>query len=79
MSDPKAYLESHILSTPHTAVIVGGCSGIGAAVARRLAQTGCSRIVVMGRRDGGDFAASLKDLAPEGVDVKGEFVSGDVG
>ncbi|KAF8129127.1 hypothetical protein K438DRAFT_1999989 [Mycena galopus ATCC 62051] len=34
-----------------TAVIVGGTLGIGAAIARHLAQRGCNRIVIFGRNE----------------------------
>jgi uncharacterized protein len=57
------------LGTPRVAVVTGGGSGIGAALARRLARDGWKCILV-GRR-----AEPLRELAAE---IDGEFEAGDV-
>lgn len=52
----------------HTAVVVGASSGIGAAVARRLAVAG-ARVAVLARR-GDDLAALAREIDPTGARVR---------
>jgi NAD(P)-dependent dehydrogenase (short-subunit alcohol dehydrogenase family) len=60
-----------------TAVVVGGTTGIGAAIARALARRGCARIVISGRSraKAEDTMRRVRD-ARAGVQV--EFVASDV-
>lgn len=51
------------------AVVTGATSGIGLAVARRLAASG--HRVYIGARDAGQVAATVKELQGEGWDVDG--------
>ncbi|KAJ7628849.1 hypothetical protein FB45DRAFT_1080216 [Roridomyces roridus] len=62
------------------AVIVGGTSGIGAAVARLLAKLGCRRVVISGRSEARAerVLKLLKDLAPEDSEIEVVFVKSDV-
>jgi meso-butanediol dehydrogenase/(S,S)-butanediol dehydrogenase/diacetyl reductase len=55
-----------------TALVTGGATGIGAAIARRLAQEGAT-VVVMGRR--AELAEALAASLPDG---RGVAVPGDV-
>ncbi|MFB7947565.1 3-oxoacyl-ACP reductase FabG [Kitasatospora phosalacinea] len=54
---------------PRTAVVTGGTSGIGLAVARLLAAQ--QHRVFLGARDGDQVAATVKELRAEGLDVDG--------
>ncbi|MCW2763594.1 MAG: oxidoreductase [Marmoricola sp.] len=67
LPEPKAFSESG-------ALIVGGSAGIGYASARKLAEAGVARIVIVARnRERGERAQA--DLAAIGAEV--HFVAGD--
>ncbi|KAJ7088447.1 hypothetical protein B0H15DRAFT_291153 [Mycena belliarum] len=76
----KALESVSLAGQRKTAVMVGGTMGIGAAVARKLAELGCSRIFVMGRNEarGEKVLAVLKALAPKGSTLEARFVQGDL-
>ncbi|KAJ7088432.1 hypothetical protein B0H15DRAFT_290829 [Mycena belliarum] len=76
----KALESVSLAGQRKTAVIVGGTLGIGAAVARRLAELGCSRIFVFARNEarGKEVLAVLKALAPKGSTLEAQFVQGDL-
>lgn len=75
MSDPIAEAERQFFGEA-VVLVVGGTSGVGLAVARRLARAGSRRILLVGRnQDRGDRAmAELEALAPG---VQAEFISAD--
>ncbi len=50
--DFSAAVAATHLTTPKTAVLVGGTTGMGAATALTLARAGVSRILIVGRDDG---------------------------
>jgi NAD(P)-dependent dehydrogenase (short-subunit alcohol dehydrogenase family) len=74
-------LETTSLKTDHkTAVIVGGTTGIGAGIARRLAKLGCKRIIIVGRDavKGESTVEVLKSIQDKADGFQATFVRGDV-
>jgi short-subunit dehydrogenase len=59
-----------------TAVIVGGTTGIGPGVAVQLAKVGCSRIVLVGRKE--DKARLVEGSIKAVADVEVVYVKGDL-
>ncbi|WVQ93575.1 hypothetical protein IAU59_000650 [Kwoniella sp. CBS 9459] len=79
MTDYQKAVSDLILGKDDTTVIVGGTQGIGAAVARKLASMGCSRIIVVGRGEerGQEVVGRLKELG-EAKGIVAEFIKGDL-
>jgi NAD(P)-dependent dehydrogenase (short-subunit alcohol dehydrogenase family) len=69
----KTQEESMAAERPRRALVVGGTSGIGRAIANRLAQEKFS-ITVMGRSRGDDVVRQLTETYPEGAH---EFIATD--
>ncbi|MCD1636383.1 SDR family oxidoreductase [Martelella mediterranea] len=66
------------MNQPHTdtiAIITGGAQGVGHAIASRLADEGCTRLMLTGRNEA-KGARAVDDFASRGVDAK--FVSLDL-
>ncbi|KAJ7628132.1 hypothetical protein DFH06DRAFT_1338583 [Mycena polygramma] len=63
-----------------TAVVVGGTSGNGGGIARRLVQLGCRRVIICGDEDarGNEVVEEFKKLAPKGSETVVQFVLGDL-
>ncbi|KAJ7660571.1 hypothetical protein B0H17DRAFT_1095066 [Mycena rosella] len=76
----KALQSVSLAGQNKTAVIVGGTSGIGAAVARSLAKLGCSKIIISGRNEARGTAVLevLRGLAPKGTKIDAQYVKVDV-
>ncbi|WVF65944.1 hypothetical protein IAT40_000682 [Kwoniella sp. CBS 6097] len=79
MSNFATAVSELTLGHNDTTVIVGGTQGIGAAVARKLASMGCSRIIIVGRgqEKGRALVQRLLELGGDKT-VNAEFVKGDV-
>ncbi|WWC64298.1 uncharacterized protein I303_106908 [Kwoniella dejecticola CBS 10117] len=78
VANPKADLQDLKLGPGSTAIVVGGTTGIGAAVARKLASVGCSRIVILGRDEkrASEVIDKLRQLSQD--EFEGRFVKGDI-
>ncbi|WWC73356.1 uncharacterized protein I206_107323 [Kwoniella pini CBS 10737] len=76
--NPKVALQSTRISSGLTALVVGGTTGIGSAVARKLAAIGCSRVIILGRDEkrAGDVLDRMRDTATKGFE--GSFIKGDI-
>ncbi|ORY32136.1 hypothetical protein BCR39DRAFT_524310 [Naematelia encephala] len=63
-----------------TIAIVGGTTGIGAAIARCFAKLGAERILIVGRNEerAAERIAEMDKLAPAGLKTNYEFVKGDI-
>jgi 3-oxoacyl-[acyl-carrier protein] reductase len=55
-----------------SALVAGGSSGIGRAVAARLASEGARVTVIGAPEDGGDLEATLRELQEQGHEVTGD-------
>jgi NAD(P)-dependent dehydrogenase (short-subunit alcohol dehydrogenase family) len=74
MTDPAAALRSLFDLSGRRALVTGGSSGLGAAMARALGLAG-ARVVLASRREG-ELEAAAKGLRGDGV--KAEWVSADL-
>ncbi|KAJ7617685.1 hypothetical protein DFH06DRAFT_1145112 [Mycena polygramma] len=63
-----------------TAVVVGGTTGNGGGIARRLVQLGCRRVIICAHDEarGNEVVEELKKLAPNGSEIVVQFVLGDL-
>ncbi|OCF40730.1 hypothetical protein I317_05425 [Kwoniella heveanensis CBS 569] len=79
MSQYEAALSGLSLGHDDVTVILGGTQGIGAAVARKLASMGCSRIIIVGRGEekGQAVVRRLKELGGD-KGVQADFIKGDL-
>jgi NAD(P)-dependent dehydrogenase (short-subunit alcohol dehydrogenase family) len=75
-----AALEHLNLGGTKTAVIIGGTTGMGAAIARLLGRLGVGHLVVFGRNEerGRQVLAEAEQLSPEGSEIRVDFVRGDL-
>ncbi|KAJ6561674.1 hypothetical protein B0H19DRAFT_1375037 [Mycena capillaripes] len=69
-----------LIGQKKTAVVVGGATGTGGGIARRLAQLGCNRIIICSRNEtrGKDALEVLKKIAPRDSGLVVQFVQGDL-
>ncbi|WVW79177.1 hypothetical protein I302_101143 [Kwoniella bestiolae CBS 10118] len=77
-SDLKASVNDIQLPPNKTAVVIGATTGIGAAVARKLASAGCKRVIILGRNRGRAevVIGRMKELSEGRIDAS--FVNGDI-
>lgn len=79
----KALAEVSLGGKDKVCVVVGGTTGIGAAIARQFAKLGCSFILVLGRNAerGKAVCAEIERLGSESdkMGVKAVFIACDIG
>lgn len=73
-------LEAFVIPDSKTAIVVGATKGIGGSTARRLAQHGCSRVIIFGRSEerGTELVRRMKKISPNPDKLEGLFVARDL-
>ncbi|KAF8196308.1 hypothetical protein K438DRAFT_1760468 [Mycena galopus ATCC 62051] len=79
-ANPANIQNVSLVGRNKTAVVVGGTSGNGEGIARRLAQIGCSRIIICAHDEakGKEVLNALKKLAPKDTSPVVQFILGDL-